>query len=164
MAKVKDYGFDTASQTPITGFQPSLVTADSLVVKQDEPDKVVVESKTSPYERPERWEFGWTPIGNMYKSTSVEIAVSARPVTTGGVQLLVKYRGYMQITDSDDPLFLNIIPIDMHSVVRVPINSYVTASDIKVYLQRQIGAFFEDTEATSARIDELIRSPLRPTV
>jgi hypothetical protein len=164
MAKSKDYGFNPASLTPITGFQPFLLTADSLVVKEDEPDRVVVESKTSPYERPERWEFGWTTISNMYKSTSVDIASAARPVTAGGVQLLVKYRGFMQVTDPDDSAFLNIIPIDMHSVVRVPINSYVTASDIVTYLKRQIGAFFEDTGATSARIDELIRSALRPTV
>lgn len=162
MAVVKSYGFDPTTTTEITGFKPFLISASELVLKEDEPNSVVVEAKASSYDRPERWTFGATPIRDIYRNQ--DVAVSAKPVTSRGVQVLVKYNGFVSIEDSADPDYLKLIPVSAHTVVQVPINQYISASDILMILRRQTGALFEDTSATSARIDELIRSALRPTV
>jgi hypothetical protein len=161
MAITKSYGFDVSSATPITGFQPYLVGVSDFVVKKDEPNSVVVETKSSGYDRPERWTFGATSIANVYKGTSV--STDLKPSTSAGVQVLVKYTGFVAVEDTTDPSFLKLIPVEAHTVFQCPVNQYITADDMLVVLKRQTGGLFSNVSATSVRIDELIRGALKPT-
>lgn len=158
MAITKSYGFDQTTATEITGFEPFLLEATDIVIKEDEPNRSVVEVKNSGYDRPEQFTFGCTAISNVYKGTN--LTADLKPSTTGGVQILAKYTGYLTVEDSVDTSFEKLIPISIHTVMQVPVNQFVTADDVLVYLRRQMGSLFKNVSATSSRIDELIRGAL----
>jgi hypothetical protein len=146
--------------TALTGFEPYQLDPATLVLKEDEPTRCVMETKGVDYDIPETWTFGATAISDVYKNSGVSAA--AKAVTSRGVQVLVKHEAYAKITDSADLTFQKVVPLEAHLVIKAPTNDLLDADAIFEEIKRMLGGLLEQS-ATSARLDELIRSALRPT-
>lgn len=157
MAKSTTYSWGEGK--PIQGFEPYQLDPSTLVVKEDEPTRCVLETKGVDYDIPETWTFGATAVSDVYKNTG--ISPIAKAISNTGVQVLVKHEASKKVTDSDDLSYQKICPLKCHIVFTAPKNDLVTADDILEEIKRTCGGFLE-MAATSDRVDELIRSALRP--
>lgn len=163
MAISKSYGFPTTGSTnalSVYGLDPS-----SLVLKSAEPNRVVMESKNSPFDTPETWTFGCTPIRDIYRGSG--IAPSARPYSPRGVQLLIKLNSFYTLTDAEKEDWLKVIPFSAWQVIQFPLISWLTASDLVTMLRRQMGGILPynvQSSGNTARLEELIRGSLVPSV
>jgi hypothetical protein len=159
----KSYGFNPETATRVTGFQPYLLSAADVVIKSEAPTQVTAETiSDGNYMSPERWTWGNTAIKNVYKGKEVNLA--QKPATAGGVQIFIRRDVDIKIENTEDLDFLKLIPLPAWLCVQVPVNQYITATDVYIALERLCGAVVSDPEGTTARLDQLIRGALKPTI
>lgn len=131
----------------------------TIVVISDDPG-VVKESLTSaPLDRPEIWEFASRAVDNVYKDSTVPVI--ARPTSSRGVQIMIKHGSFTTVTDSDDSTYYKVLPMASWTCVRVPLNELITADLVLDEIKRLTGGLL-GTEATSARLAEMVRGALKP--
>jgi hypothetical protein len=136
----------------------SKLPASSITLTGESADQVTESLVSAPLDRPETWTFGKKDVADVYKDTS--IPTSARPVTSRGVQIIVRHDSFTAVTDSDNADFFKVLPMSSWTCLRVPINELMDADQCLAELKRMFAGVLGSAD-TSARLAEMIRGALR---
>lgn len=139
---------------------PDLSYATDYALIRDDASEVVISNTTSPLDQPETIRFALSSVADVYQGTGIE--PSFRSVTKRGESLLVQINDILRVTDAEGQILYDL-PISSHIVVKLPLNEYVTADVALQVVKRNISALFDTGLVTSARLNQLLRSSLKPS-
>lgn len=154
------FGFTDKVTTTKNLALPDLSYATDFAVIKDDASEVVISNTTSPLDQPETIRFALTSVQDIYSGTGIE--PSYRAVTKRGESLLVQVNDILRVTDENGQIVYDL-PISCHLVLKVPLNEYVTADVALSVAKRNISALFDTGSVTSARLNQLLRSSLKPS-
>lgn len=151
----------TMLQLPI----PTLSYAKDFSIRTERAEEIILTNTTSPLDQPETIRFAIQNVGNVYAGTPV--AVESQSVTKRGVQLLIQLNDILRVTPDEEATTCGCfapydLPISAHIVLRVPLNSNVSADVALQVLKRNVAALF-DGDVTSARLNSMLRGALKPS-
>jgi hypothetical protein len=98
-------------------------------------------------------------IANVYSGTDIDPSAYA-PVRRGK-SVVVQTSLNVQVTDTTDPSFLVLLPVQIHTVVKMPISDYLSSAAIDSLLKDHFGDLIID--ATTDRLPRLLRGALKPS-
>lgn len=154
------FGYTDSVTTTKNLALPDLSYSADFSVIEDEADQVVITNTTCPLDQPETIRFALSSIADVYSGTGIE--PSTRALTKRGISLLVQLNDIMRVTDADGKIVYDL-PISSHFVMKVPLNENVTADVALTILKRNVSALFDKGNVTSARLNQLLRSSLKPS-
>lgn len=129
-------------------------------VKQDEPSEAIATNLTSPIGKPEAFRWGWSEVGDVYKSSSIDRAMQSP--SKRGYQILCQLTDVGSVSDSTDPSFGYDVPLEGHIVLKVPAEAALTESDIMTFIGRLVSGLFETGSENESRLKALLRGSLLP--
>lgn len=160
MAKTISKGYVDTHTTPKTISIPDLDFGDDFRTKSSTADSAVLTNLTSPRDRTENLQFGYTEIADVYKGTSIDPSVYA--VSHRGVQIMSKVTDVFSLTDSADPNFRNDFPVSAHVVIRVPASEFISSQDAIDLAARAISGLFDTGVTSTTRISSVLKGALVP--
>jgi len=163
MAKTTSLGFtDTADGGATTKAftRANLNFPVDFSVKTDSESKVLLVNKTSPLDQLESIRVESSNIVDVYKGTSIDPSVYAP--SRQGVSIVVQVNDVLRVTDAAVPAFQLDLPISVHTVVKVPLSSYITAADVQTVIGRALAIFYNSNYVTTGRISSLLRGSMLP--
>jgi hypothetical protein len=128
-------------------------------VISDTPNECRITDITDAMETPRIVRYAAQDVANVYSGTDIDPSAYA-PVRRGK-SVVVQTSLNVKVTDTTDPSFLVLLPVQVHTVVKMPVTSYLSATDINVILRDHLGDIL--TGATSDRLPRLLRGALKPS-
>lgn len=122
--------------------------------------QVVLTNMTSPIDKPETFKVAATEIKDIYKGTSIDVALYSP--TRKGVSVLCALNDVYTVTDSVTTESYDL-PISGHFVLKVPADANITPAMVDAFLGRLISGLYESGSATTARLSAILRGSLIPT-
>lgn len=157
----KSFGFtDTKSATPLEVEVPQIDYASDWTLLSQTAKEVSLVNTTTPVDQPYTCRFAIQDVANVYKGRPDIDPVLYGP-TKKGKSLVVDSLPTLRITN-DQTGALTDYPLRVYTVCQWPVTAGIDASDLRTIIMQNLGLFF-DAAATNDRIDELIRSALRPS-
>lgn len=160
------FGYTDSVLTTLNVAVPQLSYAKDYSVRTERAEEVILTNTTSPLDQPETIRYAIQNVGNVYAGTPV--AVESQSVTKRGVQLLIQLNDILRVTPDEESssncccIAPYDLPISTHIVIRVPLNSNVTADTVLQVVKRNVAALFEGNN-TSARLNSMLRGALKPS-
>lgn len=161
MAITNQYSWGTAAAftgEEIANWIPFKLDPDTLILDEDEPKKAVYHATTISNDMPETWEFGSTPITDVY--SNYKIAKGNQANTASGRQILVKHSAFKRRFDTADNSYYKLIPLASHVVIKAPLNECVTVTDVQQELRRMAGGLLL-LSADTTRLEKLMWGGVR---
>lgn len=97
-------------------------------------------------------------VANVYSGTDIDPSAFA-PIRRGK-SVVIQTSLNVKVTDSTDPSFLVLLPVQIHTVVKLPITDYLTSTQINTMLKDHFGDII--TGANLDRLPRLLRGALKP--
>jgi hypothetical protein len=98
-------------------------------------------------------------VANVYSGTDIDPSAYA-PIRRGR-SVVIQTSLNVRISDSTDPSFMILLPVQIHTVVKLPVTSYLTSANINTMLRDHFGDII--TGASSDRLPRLLRGALKPS-
>jgi hypothetical protein len=98
-------------------------------------------------------------VTNVYSGTDIDPSAYA-PVRRGK-SVVIQTSFNVKITDSTDPSFLVLLPVQLHTVVKMPVTDYLSASDVNLMLRDHFGDIL--TSGDDDMLPRLLRGALKPS-
>lgn len=120
--------------------------------------ETIIGAVPSPLGLPQTFKFGCRRIQNIYTGTGIDPGLF--PPVRSGVSVVWQTNETWSMKDPDDgslPEFA--VPVEAHTVLRIPNNELITLNDLLGLLQRQAGAIL-DTDLSA--LAGLIRGATNP--
>lgn len=164
MSKQVSFGYTDTAISGVTALDlpRGLINfgADFDVVKEKASELTLV-NLTTPISKPESFKFAYSVVPDIYKGTG--IAESARSVNTSGVSVLVQLNEIGTITDSEDPDYEVLAPVQYHMVIRVPAIEQITENHIMTGVGRLTSGLFDTGSEANLRLKKILRGALKPS-
>lgn len=160
MAKTISKGYaDTITATKNVAI-PDLSYAVDFCKRTDDPGLAILANVTSPLDRTETVQIGYSEVKDVYKDQGIDPSVQA--ASHKGVQIMVKVSDVFSLTDSVDATYRVDLPVSAHVVIRVPACEYINASDIQSLAMRAVSGLFDTGAITTARLSNILKGALVP--
>jgi hypothetical protein len=98
-------------------------------------------------------------VANVYSGTDIDPSAFA-PIRRGK-SVVIQTSLNVKITDTTDPSFLVLLPVQIHTVVKLPVTDYLTSDNINTMLRDHFGDIV--TGANGDRLPRLLRGALKPS-
>lgn len=116
---------------------PLNFAADWRIVEQA-PGKVVYTNVKAPVDQPSTIRIAQTVRPNVYAGTGIE--PTAQCPTKRGCDTVVELKMVGKVTDSDDPDFVQYLPIRMAFTMNLPVSSDIGSTEVNNLLMALLGA------------------------
>lgn len=157
----KSYGFtDTKSATPLEVQVPQIDYASDWTLLSQTADQVTLVNTTTPVDQQYTARFAIQNVANVYKGRPDIDPVMFGPIKRGK-SLVLDTNLVLRFTN-DQTGETTDYPVRTYTVCQWPVTAGIEASDIRTSIMQNLGLFFDGSN-TNDRIDELIRSALRPS-
>lgn len=157
MSYVSTFGFSNKSEATTTITPYDLQVLDNYALKQDEPEKVILDNKTCPLDKPEVLSYGCQEIKNV--NTSIDVQHPS--AITRGIQYTAKLEELLTTTSDTDSSYRVDEPVVVTLTVRHQKSGNISNDLVGMAVRRLIGACLR--EDGSWRFDDLMRNALKPT-
>lgn len=131
-----------------------------FVVTSDGDSKCLLTNKTSPLDQLEKIRIESSSIADVYKGTSIDPTVYAP--SRQGVSIVCQVMDILRVTESTDPTYQVDLPISAHIVLKVPLNTNVTAEHVLTCAGRALSCLFDSNSTASTRAAALLRGSMTP--
>jgi hypothetical protein len=128
-------------------------------VVSDTPSECRITDISASMETPRTVRYAAQDVANVY--SGLDIDPSAYAPVRRGKSVVIQTSLNVKVTDTTDPSFLVLLPVQIHTVVKMPITSYLSASDVNNILRDHFGDIL--TGAGSDRLPRLLRGALKPS-
>lgn len=164
MAKTGSYGTTDTKTTKLNVEVPQLDYATDYSVTTEVAGEVILTNTTTPLDQIETIRYALSNVSNVYAGTDIDPAFFS--TSKVGRSLLVQLENVYRVTCTDDagsctPYQVDL-PVRVHTVVRVPISSYLDADTILEDIKRQFACLFNGA-INSDMINKMLRGSLNPT-
>jgi hypothetical protein len=156
MAKTIDFPDNNGNSYQVVVDTPDY--ADYAVVS-DNGNECRVTSITADLSTPRTVRYAAQDVANIYSGTDIDPSAYA-PVRRGK-SVVIQTTLNVKVTDSGDPSFLVLLPLQMHTVVKMPITDYLDSSTVNRILRDHFGDII--VGADSDRLPRLLRGALKPS-
>jgi hypothetical protein len=109
-------------------------------------------------EAPRTVRYASQDVANVY--SGLDIDPSAYAPVRRGKSVVIQTSLNVRVTDTTDPDFLVLLPVQVHTVVKMPVTNYLTAENMNLILRDHFGDIVDG--ATSDRLPRLLRGALKP--
>jgi hypothetical protein len=140
----------------VVSTQPSY---SEYAVTSDTPNECRITDVSAALETPRIVRYAAQDIANVY--SGLDIDPSAYAPVRRGKSVVIQTTLNVRVTDSTDPSFLVLLPVQMHTVVKLPVTSYLSSSDVDRILRDHFGDII--TSGNSDRLPRLLRGALKPS-
>jgi hypothetical protein len=143
-------GFEVISQQP---------DYSEYAVVSDTPNECRITDVNAPLETPRIVRYAAQDVANVY--SGLDIDPSAYAPVRRGKSVVIQTSLNVKVTDTTDPSFLVLLPVQIHTVVKLPVTSYLTSANINTMLRDHFGDIV--TSADDDRLPRLLRGALKPS-
>jgi hypothetical protein len=142
-------------------YQPVVKLPDysDYAVVSDTPNECRITDVTASLETPRVVRYAAQDVANVY--SGLDIDPSAYAPIRRGKSVVIQTTLNVKVTDSTDPSFLVLLPVQIHTVVKLPVTSYLTSENINEILRDHFGDIL--TSGDADRIPRLLRGALKPS-
>jgi hypothetical protein len=98
-------------------------------------------------------------VANIYSGTDIDPSAYA-PVRRGK-SVVIQTSLNVKVTDENDPAFLVLLPVQIHTVIKVPITDYLSSNHLNEILRNHFGDII--TKSNEDRLPRLLRGALKPS-
>lgn len=131
----------------------------NYAVVSDTANECRITDVTASLETPRIVRYAAQDVANVYSGTDIDPSAYA-PVRRGR-SVVIQTSLNVKVTDSTDPSFLVLLPVQIHTVVKLPITDYLDSTDIALILNDHIGDIVLTAETD--RLPRLLRGALKPS-
>lgn len=144
-----------------TAYTPSVDTPDysDYAVVSDNGNECRITDIAAGMETPRTVRYAAQDVANIYSGTDIDPSAYA-PVRRGK-SVVIQTSLNVKVTDANDPAFLVLLPVQIHTVVKVPITDYLTAGNLNEILRNHFGDII--TKADEDRLPRMLRGALKPS-
>lgn len=163
MSKSTSFGYtDTADggATTKTLTRANLNWPVDFVATEKSAMKFSAANKTSPADQLETVRVQAAEIADVYKGTSID--PSAYAASRKGISIVAQINDILRVSESTDVTYQVDLPISAHMVLKVPLNSNITADQVMAVAARCISLLFNSNDVLSTRIANLLRGAMTP--
>jgi hypothetical protein len=140
----------------VTSQQPDY--SDYAVVS-DTPNECRITDVAAPLETPRVVRYAAQDVTNVY--SGLDIDPSAYAPIRRGKSVVIQTSLNVKVTDTTDPSFLILLPVQIHTVVKLPVTSYLSSDNINLILRDHLGDII--TSGNEDRLPRLLRGALKPS-
>jgi hypothetical protein len=142
--------FDTSVDNPDYG---------NYAVISDTPNECRITDVTASLETPRIVRYAAQDVANVY--SGLDIDPSAYAPIRRGKSVVIQTSLNAKVTDTTDPSFLVLLPVQIHTVVKLPVTNYLTSADINSILRSHFGDIL--ISGNEDRLPRLLRGALKPS-
>lgn len=140
---------------------PGVTTEDysNFAAISDTPNECRITDISANLETPKVVRYAAQDVANVYSGTDIDPSAYA-PVRRGK-SVVIQTSLNAKVTDSTDPSFLVLLPVQIHTVVKLPVTDYLTSAQINLMLRDHFGDII--TANDSDMLPRLLRGALKPS-
>jgi hypothetical protein len=144
-----------------TAYEPTVDVPDYSVyaVVSDNGNECRITDISAGLETPRTVRYAAQDVANIYSGTDIDPSAYA-PVRRGK-SVVIQTSLNVKVTDSNDPAFLVLLPVQIHTVVKTPITDYLSSSDLNAILRNHFGDII--TKNDEDRLPRMLRGALKPS-
>lgn len=164
MAKTLNQNYtDTAvtGGTQVKLSLPQLNWRTDFRVTRDDANEAKVTNLTSPLDQPEQFRFACSAISDVYRNAGIDPTLYYP--SRRGTQVLCQLTDIYSVTDSADPSYLALLPLEAHLVIRIPNNDLITPQIVEALIERMLAGLYETDQGQYVRLSGLLRGALLPS-
>jgi hypothetical protein len=128
-------------------------------VVSDTPNECRITDVTAPLETPRIVRYAAQDVTNVY--SGLDIDPSAYAPIRRGKSVVIQTSLNVKVTDTTDPSFLVLLPVQIHTVVKLPVTSYLSSENINEILRDHLGDIIISGDGD--RLPRLLRGALKPS-
>jgi hypothetical protein len=156
MAITVTFPTNGGSENQIASQQPDYT---EYAVVSDTPSECRITDVVASLETPRIVRYAAQDVANVY--SGLDIDPSAYAPIRRGKSVVIQTSLNVKVTDTTDPSFLVLLPVQIHTVVKLPVTSYLSSADINAILRDHFGDIITSNDAD--RLPRLLRGALKPS-
>jgi hypothetical protein len=156
MAKVTEFPSNEGSE-----FTPNIQIPDysNYAIISDTGNECRITDTSTGLEIPRIVRYAAQDVANVYSGTDIDPSAYA-PIRRGK-SVVIQTSLNVKVTDTTDPSFLVLLPVQIHTVVKLPVTDLLESAMINQMLREHIGDIV--TSVNEDRIPKLLRGALKPS-
>jgi len=106
-----------------------------------------------------------TQVNNIYSGTDID--PSAYASTRRGVSLLLQINQNIKVTDTEDPDYEVLLPVQAHLVLKLPVTDLLSTADVESITHNLVATLYStesDGKEVTSRLGKLLRGALVPAM